>query len=159
MEELVLVFVVIILAMSVVLAWQRRRAAAQSAGGRTPRGASGARRAAARSRSVNYSLAPRNPEVMAGMLFELLSTHLGFEEMLSFAELVSSPEMTARYLERLASKPSLAELAGQLEFLCRGMEAHDFRQAERLQVSQSLVAKANNEAKLLRIHKNLDKIF
>lgn len=160
MEELVLVLFAVILIMGGYLGWLRRgRAAAQGAGGRKPRGAHGARRAPSSARNLNYSLAPRKPEVMAGMLFELLATRLNFEEMLSFAELVSTPATTTRYLERLAARPDLAEFTGQLEFLCRAMDVHGYSDGERFQVSQSLAARARQERKLLTIHKNADKIF
>jgi len=158
-EELVLVLFAVILVMGGFLGWLRGRAAAQGAGGRKPRGAHGARRAPSGARNLNYSLAPRKPEVMAGMLFELLATRLNFEEMLSFADLISTPATTTRYLERLAARTDLAEFTGQLEFLCHAMEAHGYSDNERIQVSQSLAARARQERKLLTIHKNVDKIF
>lgn len=156
MEELALVLLALILVMAVVLAVMRGRAAAPRAGGRKPRGASGARRAPAR--TMSYHLAPKNPDVMAGMLFELLAARLNFNEMTAFADLIGSPAMTERYLERLASG-SNPEFADQVAFLCRAMQVHGYSDDERMRVSEAIAARARKERKLLEIQKNLDKIF
>ena len=108
---------------------------------------------------TNYHLAPRNPEVMAGALLALLSLKLNYEQMTAFADLVASPELTARYIERLAARRSTAGFARQLAFLCDSMEVNGFTPEDREIVSAALKRKADNEYKLLQIHKNLDKIL
>ncbi len=107
----------------------------------------------------NYGLAPRNPDVMAGALFSTLSSRLGYEQMLAFAELVVSPELTDRYLERLADAPGNGTTSRQLAFLCGAMEANGYTPEQRARVSEALEARARKEYKLLKIHKSLHKIF
>ena len=92
-------------------------------------------------------------------MLELLSLKLNYEQMSAFAELVASPELTARYLERLAARRNTAGFARQLAFLCDSMEVNAFTPEDRALVSSTLKRKADNEYKLLQIHKNLDKIM
>ncbi|MBN2289695.1 MAG: hypothetical protein JXQ83_10220 [Candidatus Glassbacteria bacterium] len=107
----------------------------------------------------NYGLAPKNPDVMAGAMFELLSLKLNFKEITAFADLVISEEMTARYLDRLAARSSLAKFARNLAYLCNSMKFNGFTPEDRARVAEALRVKARKEYKLLEIQKNLDNIF
>ena len=155
MEYWVLIFIGIVLVMAELLRWlnrsRRRRKTSHPAAGSghimpTPAG-------------INYSLAPRHPEVMAGALFDLLSQILNYEQLSAFANLVASPEMTDRYIERLAPRKSTAKIARQLAFLCDSMKTNGFTEHDRGVVSTAFQRKADKEYKLLQIHKNIDKIF
>ena len=108
---------------------------------------------------ANYALAPKNPDIMAAALFELLSTRLGFNELVAFADIMLHPPMLIKYLNALKEKPGMQEFADRLEFLCRAMSAHGFSEAQRAGVAEALRRKANNEFKMLKIQKNMDKIF
>jgi len=155
MEIWLIVLAVIVLVMAEVLYWLKgiRRNAPASPSTPSPG------RLRIGTPRMNYDLAPKDPDVMAGFLFDLLSQKLNYKQMLAFAELVASPELTSRYIQRLASRSSTAALARQLAFLCESMEVNGFTPAQRAQVSESLLHKANKEYKLLKIHKNLDKLF
>jgi hypothetical protein len=142
-----------------VLARRGGRAAAGTAGGPAARGAFSARRGPSGAARPRFHLAPKNPEVMAAMLFDCLSRRLNFSEMLSFADLIASPELTERFLQLLASRNSPAGLAEETAFLCRSMVANGYTAEQRMQVSAALNAKAHHERKLLEIQKNLDKLF
>ncbi|MEA1997525.1 MAG: hypothetical protein U9N45_07785, partial [Gemmatimonadota bacterium] len=67
---------------------------------------------------ANFRLAPRDPEVMAAVLYDLLSQRLSYQQMLAVCEFVASPEMTGRFIERLASRKDTSSLANQMAFLC-----------------------------------------
>ena len=155
MEYWVLILIGIVVVMAELLRWlnkssRRRKTSYQAAdSGRIRPPATGA----------NYSLAPRQPEVMAGALFELLSLILNYDQLSAFAALVTSAEMTDRYIERLSSRKSTAIIAKQLAFLCDSMKANSFSERDRGEVSTTLQRKADKEYKLLQIHKNLDKIL
>jgi len=114
---------------------------------------------AASAGAANYALAPKHPDVMAGALFELLSRKLSFKEITAFVDLVISPELTARYIDRLSAKSSLAGFAEGLAYLCNSMEANGFTEQQRARVAQALLHKARKEYKLLEIQKNLEDLF
>jgi len=155
MEYWVLILIGIVLVMAELLRWLNR----SSSRGKTSYQAAGSGRITPPPSGANYSLAPRQPEVMAGALFELLSQILNYEQLSAFSDLVTSAEMTDRYIQRLASRKSTAKIAGQLAFLCDSMKANAFTDQDRGEVSTALQRKADKEHKLLQIHKNLDKIF
>lgn len=161
MEEwLFIILLAVVMVMAVVLSLinsRGRAAAARAAGGPEtgPRSANGAPRGPLPPALANYHLAPKNPEVMAAAIFELLSRKLSFQEMLAFADLVHSQELTRRYIETLGS----GALASGLAFLCESMVANGFSEQDRLSVSAALRQKTSHEYKLLKIHKNLDKLF
>lgn len=108
---------------------------------------------------ANYALAPKNPDIMAAALFELLSTRLGFNELVAFADIMLHPPMLEKYLNALKVKPEMQEFADGLGFLCRAMNAHGFSEAQKAGVAEALRRKANNEFKMLKIQKNMDRIF
>jgi hypothetical protein len=128
-------------------------------GGKTPRKGFARYLRREPSRNVNYRLAPRNPEVMAGALFDLLTRKLNYEQMLAFGELVTSSEVTRQYVNRLAERKATESLALELAFLAESMEANGFTPEQRVQVSEALLRKTRNEYKLLKIQKNMDKLF
>lgn len=155
MEYWLLALIVVVLLMAEVLRLLNR----SRKGGKKYSSAPAANKKFTASRRVNYALAPRDPEVMAGALFEQLSQILNAQQLSAFASLVTSPEMTDRYIERLASRQSTAAIARQLAFLCDSMEANGYTASDRATVANALQRKADKEYKLLQIHKNLDKIF
>ena len=108
---------------------------------------------------LNYALAPKNPDVMAGALFELLSMKLSFKEINAFADLVVSPEMMDRYINHLYARSSLAQFAEKVAFLSKSMEINRFTDSDRARVANALRHKASKEYRLLEIQKNLDNIF
>ena len=152
---LVLIIVVVVMAETLRLVYAGRRRAEKgslkSGPGSSATPISGAR--------ANFSLAPRDPEVMTGALFELLSQKLNYEQLKAFAGLVASAEMTDRYLARLATGQSTGAFARSLAFLCESMKVNGFTDQQRALVSAALERKADKEYKLLTIHKNLDKIL
>ena len=157
METWLTVLIIAIILMAVALAWLQRmgrgvKDSKTGAPGRHKAGRSGAG-------PVNYLLAPRHPDAMAGALFELLSRKLSFKEITAFVELVISPEMTTRYLERLSAKTSLAKFAEGLAFLCNSMEVNGFTPEQRARVAEALRHKTRKEYKLLEVQKNLDDLF
>ncbi|HUU27426.1 MAG TPA: hypothetical protein VM123_06410 [archaeon] len=162
MEIWLIALIVVILVMAEVLRTLSKRGRAAGWTGKRPsRGAffHPGRGAYTSDIRVNYALAPRAPEIMAAALFDLLSRKLNYEQMLVVSELIASPSLTGQYIERLASRSSTVDLAEQLAFLSNSMEANGFTPEERLKVSEALVKKTNREYKLLKIHKNMDKLF
>jgi len=155
MEYWILILIGVVLVMAELLRWLNKSSRRR----KTVPPAAGSGRIMPPSPDINYSLAPRHPEVMAGALFELLSQILNYDQLSAFAALVASPEMTDRYIERLASRKSTSKIAKQLAFLCDSMKANAFSEQERGEVSTALQRKADKEYKLLQIHKNLDKII
>lgn len=155
MEYWVLILIGIVLVMAELLRWLNRSRRRK----KTSLPAAGSGRIMPPPAGINYSLAPRHPEVMTGALFDLLSQILNHEQLSAFANLVASPEMTDRYIERLAQRKPTAKIAKQLAFLCDSMKANGFTEQDRILVSTALQRKADKEYKLLQIHKNLDKIF
>ena len=108
---------------------------------------------------TNYALAPKNPDIMSAALFELLSTKLGFNELIAFSDIILHPPMLVKYLNALKEKQGMKEFAEGLEFLCRSMTVNGFGDDARIRVAEGLRRKANNEFKMLKIQKNMDKIF
>jgi len=108
---------------------------------------------------ANYRLAPREPDVMAGALFDLLAEVLSYEQMIKFAEIVTSSEMTERYIGLLASRESSRQTAKKLAFYNEAMDLNGYTGAERARVSAVISRRADKQYKLLAIHKNLDKIL
>jgi hypothetical protein len=168
LETWLTVLIIAVILMAAAMAWLSHsgRAAGGSkpgSAGRYKPGAGSSGRLSATggkpAEPANYGLAPRHPDVMAGALFELLSLKLSFKEITAFADLVISPEMTARYLERLAAKASLVKFADNLGYLCRSMEVNGFTPEDRTRVADALRHKARKEYKLLEIQKNLDDLF
>lgn len=129
-----------------------RRGSARTPGGRK------VRRHASRA-GANYRLAPRDPEVMAGAMFDLMAEILNYDQMSSFAEFVASPELTDRYVARLAGRQSTRAVADKLAFFNEAMEANGFTAEDRVRLSRALQRRAEKQYKLLEIHKNLDKIL
>lgn len=152
---LILIIVVVVMAETLRLVYAGGRRSGRGGPGTSPNSAA----AYTGGPRANFSLAPRDPEVMAAALFELLSQKLNYEQMKAFAGLVASAEMTDRYLARLASGQSTGALARSLAFLCEAMKFNGFTDAQRAVVSAALERKADKEYKLLTIHKNLDKIL
>ena len=136
------------------------RNSAQEGGPRTGSRKSG-RRAARRSATpgANYRLAPREPDVMAGALFDLLAEILSYEQMIKFAGIVTSSEMTERYIGLLASREATRQVAKKLAFYNEAMDLNGYTGAERERVSAVMKRRADKQYKLLAIHKNLDKIL
>ena len=155
MEYWVFILIGIVLVMAELLRWLNKSSLRR----KTSYRASNSGRLTPPPSGKNYSLAPRQPEVMAAALFELVSQILNYEQLSAFAALVASAEMTDRYIERLSSRKSTAKIARPLAFLCDSMKANAFTDHERGEVSTALQRKADKEHKLLQIHKNLDRIF
>ncbi|MFH1071289.1 MAG: hypothetical protein V1794_16850 [Candidatus Glassbacteria bacterium] len=156
LEYWLLILIAVVLAMAEVLRLMHVGGGSGRSGAKAFR-PSGA--APAGGSPLNYSLAPRDLEVMAAALFELLSQKLNYEQLKAFAGFVVSPEMTDRYVARLAANQTTEGLARGLGFLCDSMKVNGFTDSQRAQVSAALDRKADKEYKLLAIHKNLDKIL
>lgn len=108
---------------------------------------------------ANYALAPRKPDVMAGTLFDLLSEILNHDQMVAFADIVISGEITRRYIERLARGEATAATAEKLAFYNAAMDVNGYGGAERARVAEVISRRADKQSKLLEIHRNMDKIF
>ena len=119
----------------------------------------GARTRKVSSPGANYKLAPREPDVMAGALFDLLAEVLNYQQMTSFAELVTSSAMTERYIDLLAAREATRQVAKKLAFYNEAMDLNGYTDAERARVSDVMKRRADKQYKLLAIHKNLDKIL
>ncbi|MBW7995637.1 MAG: hypothetical protein FVQ81_03480 [Candidatus Glassbacteria bacterium] len=135
-----------------------RIAGRRNAGSRPARAAGKSAGRAGVRKMANYKLAPREPDVMAGALFGLLAEILNHGQMTAFADLVTSSEMTARYIDRLAAREATAGVAEKLAFLNEAMDLNGYGGAERARVASVLKSRADNQYKLLEIHRNMDKI-
>ncbi len=107
---------------------------------------------------VNYALAPREPDVMAGALFDLLAEILNHEQMVAFSDLVTSGELTRRYIAKLACLEATAAAAEKLAFYNEAMDVNGYGGAERARVAEVIRRRADKQYKLLEIHRNMDKI-
>lgn len=110
-------------------------------------------------RQTNYFLAPREPDVMAGTLFDLLAEILNQGQMLAFSDIIVSGEMTRRYIERLATHEATTPTAEKLAFYNEAMEVNRYSDAERAFVAEVIRRRADKQYKLLEIHRNMDKIL
>ena len=108
---------------------------------------------------ANYALAPREPDVMAGTLFDLLAEILNHDQMVAFSDIVISGEMTCRYIEKLAGLEVTAAVAEKLAFYNEAMDANRFGGAQRIRVAEVIRRRADKQYKLLEIHRNMDKIL
>ena len=108
---------------------------------------------------ANYKLAPREPDVMAGALFDLLAEILSYEQMISFAGIIVTSEMTERYIGILAAREATRHFAKKLAFYNEAMDLNGYTDEERARVSAVIKRRADKQYKLLAIHKNLDKIL
>ncbi len=108
---------------------------------------------------ANYALAPREPDVMAGALFDLLAEILNHEQMVAFADLVTSGELTRRYIVKLAGLAATAASAEKLAFYNEAMDVNGYGGAERARVAEVIRRRADKQYKLLEIHRNMDKIL
>jgi hypothetical protein len=157
-EIWLIALLVAVLLMGELVRISRNSARNGSPGGRSRK--SGGR--AVRKRSIpgaNYKLAPREPDVMAGALFDLLAEVLSHQQMTKFAGIVTSSEMTERYISLLAAREATRQVAKKLAFYNEAMDLNGYTDAERARVSSVLTRRADKQYKLLAIHKNFDKIL
>jgi hypothetical protein len=108
---------------------------------------------------ANYALAPRQPDVMAGALFDLLAEILNHGQMVAFSDIVLSGEMTHRYIVRLGTREATAAAAEKLAFYNGAMDVNGYGGAERGRVAEVIRRRADKQYKLLEIHRNMDKIL
>ena len=157
------IWLLILLGAVLLMAEIVRIASRRNAGSRPARAAGkSAGRAGVRKMAnsrANYKLAPREPDVMGGALFGLLAEILNHGQMTAFADLVTSSEMTARYIDRLAAREATAGVAEKLAFLNEAMDLNGYGGAERARVASVLNSRADKQYKLLAIQRNMDKIL
>jgi hypothetical protein len=158
----VLIIAVVLMAFALALLPHIEHALKRSKSGRSGKQKSGSGatgRGVKSAGPVNYALAPKMPDVMAGALFELLSMKLSFKEINAFADLIVSPEMIERYIDHLSARSSLTQFAKKVAFLSKSMEVNRFTDGDRARVANALRHKASKEYKLLEIQRNLDDIL
>ncbi len=126
---------------------------------RAPSGTAPASKGRSPQARANYALAPRQPDVMAGALFDLLAEILNHEQMVAFSDIVLSGEMTRRYIERLGTREATAATAEKLAFYNEAMDVNGYGGAERGRVAEVIHRRADKQHKLLEIHRNMDKIL